>query len=167
MWRPFGTASEKLFAWVGPRGLVNFPQMQVLAVYPDDPESTDPAELRSDACITVPEGTDGDETVNVMRSRGGGFAVAHVEIDPSEYGAAWSKLFTGWMPAHGHQPDTEAGACAMNLTATTLNNTPRASTLSTSASRLSRQEDLDRSLAPNRDRASYDRIRSGLILLSR
>jgi len=40
-----------------------------------------------------------------MTIPGGRFAVAHVEIDASEYGAAWDRLCGKWMPAQRHAPD--------------------------------------------------------------
>ena len=98
-------AVEKIFQWAGPKGLIQFPKTQVLAVYYDDPEKVDATELRSDACITVPEGTPTDGEVKTMKVPGGLFAVAHVEIDISEYGAAWDKLYKEWMPENGYQPD--------------------------------------------------------------
>ena len=100
-----GKAIDKLFRWAGPKGLVQFPKTQVLAIYRDDPQSVDPAQLRSDACMTVPEGTQGDGDVTTMKVPGGTFAVAHVEIDASEFGAAWDKLVGEWMPENGCEPD--------------------------------------------------------------
>ena len=100
-----GKAIEKVFAWAGPKGLVQFPKTDVLAVYHDDPEKVDTSELRSDACLTVPEGTQADGDVTTMKVPGGTFAVAHVEIDGSEFGAAWDKLVGEWMPENGCKPD--------------------------------------------------------------
>ena len=100
-----GKAIEKVFAWAGPKGLIQFPKTQVLAVYHDDPSKVDASELRSDACLTVPEGTPADEDVKTMKIPGGLFAVAHVEIDQGEYGDAWDKLLGEWIPESGHEPD--------------------------------------------------------------
>ena len=102
-----GKAIEKIFAWAGPKGLIQFPKTDVLAVYHDNPEETAEAELRSDACITVPEGTAAEGEVTTMKIPGGKFAVAHVEIDSSEFGAAWDKLIGEWMPESGCTPDIE------------------------------------------------------------
>jgi AraC family transcriptional regulator len=100
-----GKAIEKVFAWAGPKGLIRFPQTQCLAVYHDSPEMVDVNELRSDACITVPDGTQPDGDVQTMKIPGGTFAVAHVEIDVAEYGAAWDELIGEWMPKNGCVPD--------------------------------------------------------------
>jgi len=100
-----GEAIERLFAWAEPRGLIRFPETAVLAVYHDSPEEVDTSDLRSDACITVPEGTPVDGDVKRMTIPGGVFAVAHVEIDASEYGEAWDKLIGEWMPESEYEPD--------------------------------------------------------------
>jgi len=100
-----GKAIEKLFAWAGPKGLIQFPETQLLAVYRDDPEKVDTSELRSDACLTVPQGTETGGDVQTMKIPGGQFAVAHVEIDGTEFGAAWDKLVGEWMPENGCTPD--------------------------------------------------------------
>jgi len=100
-----GKAIEKLFQWAGPKGLIRFPKAEVLAIYRDDPKTVDVSELRSDACMTVPEGTQVDGDVSTMKVPGGTFAVAHVEIDGSEFGEAWDKLVGEWMPENDCEPD--------------------------------------------------------------
>lgn len=98
-------AIEKLMKWAGPRELINFPETTLLGVYHDNPEITEESKLRSSACITVPEGTPVDGEVGKMTIPGGLFAVAHVEIDPDQYGEAWDKLMGEWFPESGYQPD--------------------------------------------------------------
>jgi len=100
-----GKAIEKIFQWAGPKGLIQFPKTDVLAVYHDNPAEVAEADLRSDACLTVPEGTAADGEVKTMTIPGGTFAVAHVEIDPSDYGKAWDKLLGEWIPESGYTSD--------------------------------------------------------------
>jgi len=100
-----GKAFERIFGWAGPKGLVQFPKTESLAVYYGDGEKTSESELRSAACLTVPEGTEGEGEVKIETIPGGLFAVAHVEIDGSEFGEAWDKLVGEWMPANGCAPD--------------------------------------------------------------
>lgn len=100
-----GEAFERLFRWAGPRGLIRFPETKSLAIYHDSPEVTDPSKLRSDACLTVPPGTRVDGEIGTMKIPGGLFAVAHVEIDATQFGEAWDKLIGEWMPRSGYQPD--------------------------------------------------------------
>ena len=100
-----GGAFEKVFQWAGPKGLIQFPETKTIAVYYSDAEKVDESELRSSACMTVPEGTEGDGEVETMTIPGGRFAVAHVEIDGSEFGDAWDKLVGEWIPENGYKPD--------------------------------------------------------------
>lgn len=98
-----GEAFERVFRWAGPRGLVG-QDLKTLAVYHDSPELTDVSKLRSDACIVVPSGTKADGEIGTMKVPGGLFAVAHVEIEVTQFGEAWDKLME-WMPTSGYQPD--------------------------------------------------------------
>lgn len=100
-----GEAIEKIFTWAGPKGLIQFPTTETLAVYHDNPEKVAQEDLRSDACITVPEGTQPDGEAQTARIPGGLFAVAHVEIDVKEYGDAWDRLVGEWIPENGYVPD--------------------------------------------------------------
>ena len=72
--------------------------------------------------------------VRTMRIPGGLFAVAHVEIDASEYGDAWDCLVGEWMPDHAVESDVERMCYEMYLN--DPNEHPE-STSSTSASRSS------------------------------
>ena len=104
-----GPTIERIVTWAVKKGLFRPPQTQLLAVYYDDPETTDVTRLRADACVTVPEGTSVDGEVKILAIPGGRFAVARVEIDGSEFGAAWQRLVNEWMPEHGVEPDISPG----------------------------------------------------------
>ena len=91
--------------WAGPRGLLRFPETQLLTVYHDDPKITDENKLRTSACITVPQDTPVDGEVGKMAIPGGTFAVASFEIAGDEFEDAWNTLMGGWMPESGYQPD--------------------------------------------------------------
>jgi AraC family transcriptional regulator len=98
-------AFERLMRWAGPRGLAGFPGTKILAVYHDSPDVTQTDKLRSDACITVPEGTRVEGEVGLLTVPGGKFAVAHFEIAPDRFGEAWNALMGEWLPSSGWQPD--------------------------------------------------------------
>jgi len=100
-----GGAFERIFQWAGPKGLIQFPETQSIAVYYSEAEKVDESEHRSSACLTVPAGTEGDGSVEIMTIPGGTFAVARVEIDGSEFGDAWDKLVGEWIPENGYKPD--------------------------------------------------------------
>jgi len=101
---PYLLFGQSLYTKYG-RGLVRFPQTKALAVYHDNPEITEADKLRSSACLTVPAGTKGEGEIGTMAIPGGLFAVAHAEIAPDEFGAAWTALMGGWLPESGYQPD--------------------------------------------------------------
>jgi len=100
-----GKAFRRLMRWAGPRRLLRFPETKILAIYHDNPDVTPVDKLRADACITVPEGTKTKRDIGTMNVPGGLFAVAYVEIDPTQYGEAWDRLIGEWMPQSGYQPD--------------------------------------------------------------
>jgi len=101
IWKAF----ERLMRWAGPRRLRRNPGAKVLAIYHDNPDVTPVDRLRADACITVPEGTRTKRDIGTMLVPGGTFAVAHVEIDITQYGEAWDRLIGDWLPQSGYQPD--------------------------------------------------------------
>jgi AraC family transcriptional regulator len=68
-------AFETLAAWAGPRGLLR-PDTETMALYWDDPTTTRESDIRSDACLTVPEGVDGDGEVRVIELPAGAYAWA-------------------------------------------------------------------------------------------
>jgi AraC family transcriptional regulator len=98
-------AFARLMRWAGPRNLLRFPQTLTLAIYHDNPDVTPVTKLRADACVTVPEPTPVSGEVGTMTVPGGLFAVAHVEIDVTQYSEAWDRLIGEWMPQSGYQPD--------------------------------------------------------------
>ena len=100
-----GKAFQRLMRWAGPRRRLWTPQTKILGVYHDSPDVTPVDQLRSDACVTVPEGTKTRRNIGTMTIPGGLFAVAHVEIDDTQYGEAWDRLIGEWMPQSGYQPD--------------------------------------------------------------
>jgi AraC family transcriptional regulator len=100
-----GEAFGRLMRWAGPRDLLRFPETKSLAVYRDSVDATEETKLRSDACITVPEGTKVDGEVGLMRIPGGRFVVGRFEISGDQFGEAWNALMGGWFPGSGYQPD--------------------------------------------------------------
>ena len=74
------------------------PHTTMLAVYHDDPESTPPAELRSDAGITVPPDTHLPAELSEVRIPAGHYATT-THIGPYEQlGDTWSRLMGEWLP---------------------------------------------------------------------
>ncbi|MBU1048727.1 AraC family transcriptional regulator [Candidatus Bipolaricaulota bacterium] len=98
-------AFGKLMRWAGPRGLLQFPGTAILAVYYDGPDMTPVSQLSCDACVTIAKGTPVEGEIGTMTIPGGQFAVAHVEIDVTQYSEAWDRLICEWLPRSGYQPD--------------------------------------------------------------
>jgi AraC family transcriptional regulator len=101
-----GAAFEKLARWAAPRGLLG-PGVLCLGVYHDDPRSTPPDQLRSDACITVEPGVAADAAagVQILDLAPGRYIVALHKGHYSGLPQSYLHLITQWMPAHGCQPD--------------------------------------------------------------
>lgn len=105
-----GTLFENLFGklmkWAGPRGLLRFPETQILSVYHDDPNITEEDRLRLSVCISVPKDTLVEGEIGKMTVPGGKFAVARFELKGSkDYKKAWDMVMGGWLPESGYQPD--------------------------------------------------------------
>jgi AraC family transcriptional regulator len=105
----------QLFSWAGLRGLLASPDLKVLVAYHDDPALTDESELRTSVCITVPANTKGEGDVKTMTIPAGTYAIAHFELDPTEYEAAWLALYGTWLPGSGYQHDRDRPAFEMYL----------------------------------------------------
>ncbi|TPV92555.1 MAG: GyrI-like domain-containing protein [Myxococcales bacterium FL481] len=85
--RLFGEAS----AFMQARNLWG-PSTESLSIYHDDPETVPPAEQRISVGYTVPEGTEGDDAIQIMELPAGEYLVGSFELDPQQYGEAWGVL---------------------------------------------------------------------------
>jgi AraC family transcriptional regulator len=105
---------QRLCTWAGPRGLIRPPETKMLCIYHDDPNITEEDKLRVSVGVTVPPDTKVEGEIGALDLPGGQYAVAKFELDPSQYGDAWSAVFGGWLPQSGYQPD-DAPAFEMML----------------------------------------------------
>jgi AraC family transcriptional regulator len=73
----------------------------------DNPGDTPPEQLRSDACLTVPTGTEGRNPIYVQTLRcAGKFACGSFEFwDPREFPVCWKRLVVDWLSQSGCLPD--------------------------------------------------------------
>lgn len=101
----FAGLFDKLWKWAGPRGLLQQPDLQVLAVYHDDPEITADDRLRVEVCITVQADTPVEGEIGKMTIPGGQYAVGRFELSDQEYATAWQLIYGEWLPQSGYQPD--------------------------------------------------------------
>jgi AraC family transcriptional regulator len=79
------------------------PSGTMLALYHDDPETTPPAELRSDAALVVPAGAKVPEGLGEQRIPGGRYACT-THIGPYEQlGDVWARFMGEWLPQSGQR----------------------------------------------------------------
>lgn len=97
-----GATFGKLWGMAMSQGV---PPGQGIAAYYDDPESTPPNELRSDAAITVPPDFAGTpEGLTRIQIDGGKYAVARYVGPYSGLGEAWKWVYGEWLPQSGLTP---------------------------------------------------------------
>ncbi len=95
-------AFERLHETAGAAGLLAGPH-EVLGIYWDDPTETPEEELRSDAAVVVPEGTELPEGLAPMTIPAGRFASC-LHVGPYELLAkTWGDFYGGWFPGSGEE----------------------------------------------------------------
>ncbi len=97
----------KLFAWAGPKGLLN-QNLVMLSSYENNPKITPLDELKLDVCMEIPENIcvckDGGEIKKKVLP-GGKYVTMYAELkSPEEYGLAWNKVVE-WMKKNKHEID--------------------------------------------------------------
>ena len=93
----------RLQRWMAGRELGS-PRL-ALGVAHDDPSITAPERCRYDACVVVPAGFTADRLVDTAEIPGGTYAVADFTGTAHEIVGAWDRLFAGWLPGSGYEPD--------------------------------------------------------------
>ncbi|MBA2686636.1 MAG: GyrI-like domain-containing protein [Gemmatimonadaceae bacterium] len=97
-----GTAFGRLGAIADQAGLLIDPSVQMLAIYHDDPSTTDVNALRSDAALTVSAaGIPGELTEQTVP--GGRYACAVYRGPYTGLPAAWAQLMSEDIPATGER----------------------------------------------------------------
>jgi AraC family transcriptional regulator len=95
-----GGAWQALMAWAGQRGLLTKDAV-CLGVGHDDPAVTEPARIRYDACIVVPDATPVAGGIGIQILPGGEHAVA-LHRGPYELlPAVYQEVIGRWIPSHG------------------------------------------------------------------
>lgn len=96
-------AFARLGGLAGPAGLLRYPEAAMVAIYHDDPESTPPAELRSDAGVVVPAGVELPTGLVERRIAGGRYARVTHTGPYTHLGDAWARFLGQWLPNSGHR----------------------------------------------------------------
>jgi len=98
-----GRVFERLTVWAAGKNLFG-PATRMYGIYYDDPASKPLNDLRSDACITVPDGFKPEGGVEVKQTPGGKCA-AFVHTGPySELHLAYDWVYREWLPKSGEAP---------------------------------------------------------------
>jgi len=97
-----GEAFERLSAWAGPLNLLG-PDTVYAATYLDNPDVTPVNELRSDACISIPDDVTPTGDVTLGKLDAGWYAVGRHLGSYSGLGQAWGQLCGKEMPARGYK----------------------------------------------------------------
>jgi AraC family transcriptional regulator len=106
---PYGAAGipdlwRRLSRWIAAHALGS-PGPITLGVAYDDPSITAPDKCRYDACVVVPADFAADRLVEVTDIAGGRYAVARFTGSAHEIVDAWDRVFAGWLPGSGYEPD--------------------------------------------------------------
>ena len=121
---PYNRISEafaRLGALAGPAGLFG-PGAAMLAVYTNDPETTPPSALRSEAAIVIAAEAKLPEGLGERRLAGGRYACT-THVGPYEQlGDTWARFMGEWLPGSGERM---AAADAYEIYRNTPMDTPR------------------------------------------
>lgn len=90
------SAFGKLCSWAGPQGIFG-PQTRLIGVFYDDPDTTPPEMLRSEAGLTVPPGTKVAGEVELRTLPGGKHAVVTYRGPYSEMAPVYRWLYGEWL----------------------------------------------------------------------
>lgn len=96
--RLFGVVSSSL----GARDLLN-KGAEAITVYHDDPESVPVEKQRISVGFTVPDGTVGNDGIEILELPESDYVVGSFELLPHQYAEAWIKLFA-YMGENGLAP---------------------------------------------------------------
>ena len=96
-------AFTRLDEIVQPSGLLALPDLQLVAIYHDDPETTPPAEQRAEAGLVVPPDVALPEGLVEVQLAGGRYART-THVGPyTLLGDTWARLMGGWLAQSGHR----------------------------------------------------------------
>jgi AraC family transcriptional regulator len=97
-----GNAFEKLFGWLGVRGLIS-PQLRSVAIYYSDPDSVAEDQLQSAACVALPNmsSIELDQSLEKKTITAGEYAVFRHKGPYAEMRSVYQWLYGQWLPNSG------------------------------------------------------------------
>lgn len=84
---------EELLTWAKPKGLAAKAETRMIAVYHDDPRTTDEDDLRSDAGLIVTEKVKTGDGIRHHEVLEGLYAIGRFEMSIEECELAWDTMF--------------------------------------------------------------------------
>ncbi len=97
-----GESWDRLIAWAGPRGLLG-PQLMLLGIVHDDPETTPPEKWRYDAAIVVGEDAQAERDIGIQELPEGRYAVTTHHGEYTTLGQSYARLCSEWLPKSGEE----------------------------------------------------------------
>ena len=95
---------KTVYPWMVTNNLLDRPRY---GISHDDPAITEPARLRYDACVEVPETFVGAGPHQITIVPGGRYATAPFKGTTDTISDAWSALLRNWLPESGMQLDSQ------------------------------------------------------------
>jgi len=102
-------AFGKLDAIAGPAGLFERPEAAMVGIYYDDPQTTPPEALRSEAGLRVAEDVALPAGLESHRRPAGRYACTLHVGSYDQLGDVWARLLGEWLPTSGHRLRPGAG----------------------------------------------------------
>lgn len=94
-------AWKKLYAYVSEEK-INPGSLEYICIYHDDPKVTEPKNLRTDVCFTVPVAVQPKGEIGVKEIPGGKYLVFRYKGPYSNLGAVYDTIYGHWIPEGGY-----------------------------------------------------------------
>jgi AraC family transcriptional regulator len=98
-----GEVFQRLEIWAQGRGIIG-PGTRWFGIYHDDPKSVPAAALRSQACLTLPEGAAVNGAVRLLELPPCRVAALRFQGPYAELESAYAALYSAWLPESGEEP---------------------------------------------------------------
>jgi len=95
-----------LFGWMGSRDLIA-PDARMIGIFYDDPDAVAEAELRSRACMSIPDNFSEETPFEVLKIESADYAVLEYTGPYSDMKAAYTWMFGTWLVESGREPANE------------------------------------------------------------
>ena len=101
-------AWKKLYAYVSEEK-IDTRYMEYICIYHDDPKVTEPKNLRTDVCFTVPLPVQPKGEIGVKEISGGKYLVFRYKGPYANLGAVYDTIYGHWIPQGGYTVSNSRG----------------------------------------------------------